>query len=99
MAPVFATGVTEYLTRGAKSAAIVAGAEAARIATRDVVRRDLSVTSDSQKVTLGIIAVYVVVIAILWNVPYVRWSLWPFKVCTYLKQLHATPCLQSSLHQ
>ncbi|KAH7027766.1 peptidase M50B-like-domain-containing protein [Microdochium trichocladiopsis] len=42
--------------------------------------RDLSVSSDSQKVTLGIIAAYVVGIAILWNVPYVRWSLWPFKM-------------------
>ena len=42
-------------------------------------RRDLSVNS-TQKVTLGIIAVYVVVIALLWNIPYVRWSLWPFKV-------------------
>jgi hypothetical protein len=31
-------------------------------------------------VTLGIIAVYIVVIALLWNIPYVRWSLWPFKV-------------------
>lgn len=42
-------------------------------------RRELTVT-DTQKVTLGVIAAYVVVIAILWNVPYVRWSLWPFKM-------------------
>jgi hypothetical protein len=42
-------------------------------------RRDLSV-NNSQAVTLGIIAVYVVVIALLWNIPYVRNVLWPFKV-------------------
>jgi hypothetical protein len=42
-------------------------------------RRDLSVNS-TQKVTLGIIALYVVVIALLWNIPYVRQVLWPFKV-------------------
>jgi hypothetical protein len=42
-------------------------------------RRDLSV-NDAQKVTLGIIALYVVVIALLWNIPYVRWCLWPFKM-------------------
>ncbi|KAI9774162.1 MAG: hypothetical protein M1840_005255 [Geoglossum simile] len=42
-------------------------------------RRDLHVNG-TQKVTLGIIAVYVVVIALLWNIPYVRWVLWPFKM-------------------
>jgi hypothetical protein len=41
--------------------------------------RSLKVNS-AQKVTLGIIAVYVVVIALLWNLPVIRWSLWPFKV-------------------
>jgi hypothetical protein len=43
-------------------------------------RRDLPV-NDAQKVTLGIIAAYVVAIALLWNLPYIRWVLWPFKVC------------------
>jgi hypothetical protein len=43
-------------------------------------RRDMSV-NDAQKVTLGIIAAYVVAIALLWNLPYIRWVLWPFKVC------------------
>jgi hypothetical protein len=43
------------------------------------VRRSLSVNS-TQGTTLGVIAAYVVVIALLWNLPYVRWSLWPFKV-------------------
>lgn len=42
-------------------------------------RRDLSV-NNAQAVTLGIIAVYTVVIALLWNIPYVRNVLWPFKV-------------------
>ncbi|KAI8629612.1 peptidase M50B-like-domain-containing protein [Xylariaceae sp. FL1651] len=78
MAPVAGTHFTEHLV---KAAVVVAGPEVARLANRDVIsRRDLAVTSDSQKVTLGIIALYVVVIAILWNVPYVRWSLWPFKM-------------------
>ncbi|KAH9892152.1 peptidase M50B-like-domain-containing protein [Xylariomycetidae sp. FL2044] len=65
----------------ARAAAVAAGPDLARLAVRSAVsNRDLSVRSDSQKVTLGIIAAYVVVIAILWNVPYVRWSLWPFKM-------------------
>ncbi|OTB02932.1 hypothetical protein M426DRAFT_322177 [Hypoxylon sp. CI-4A] len=84
MAPVYERpGVllTDHLIRSARAAVVAAGPEVARLARRDVVsRRDLTVTSDAQKVTLGIIAVYVVVIAILWNVPYVRWSLWPFKM-------------------
>jgi len=42
-------------------------------------RRDLTV-NDAQKVTLGIIAAYVVGIALLWNLPYIKWILWPFKV-------------------
>ena len=42
-------------------------------------RRSLAVNS-TQKVTLGVIVAYAVVIALLWNLPYVRWSLWPFKV-------------------
>ncbi|KAH8157661.1 hypothetical protein CIB48_g10589 [Xylaria polymorpha] len=81
MAPVSESHFTEHLLRGAKAAVVVVGAEATRLVARDVVsRRDLTVTSDSQKVTLGVIAAYVVVIAILWNLPYVRWSLWPFKM-------------------
>ena len=44
-----------------------------------LVKRSLTV-NHTQAVTLGIMAVYVVVIALLWNLPYVRWSLWPFKV-------------------
>lgn len=42
-------------------------------------KRDLTV-NHTQSVTLGVMGAYVVVIALLWNLPYVRWSLWPFKV-------------------
>lgn len=34
----------------------------------------------SQKVTLGVIAAYAVVISVLWITPVVKWILWPFKV-------------------
>ncbi|KAK1006399.1 hypothetical protein LTR91_003659 [Friedmanniomyces endolithicus] len=34
----------------------------------------------AQGVTLGVIAAYIVLIAILWNIPYVRYILWPFKM-------------------
>ena len=43
--------------------------------------RSLNVNS-TQKATLGIIVAYVVVIALLWNIPYVRWVLYPFKMLT-----------------
>ena len=56
----------------------------ATIAARDVLtRRDVSVQSDAQKVTVGVIAAYVVLIALLWNIPYVRMVLWPFKASLY----------------
>lgn len=42
-------------------------------------RRGLSVNS-TQKTTVGVIIAFVVIIALLWNLPYVRWSLWPFKM-------------------
>lgn len=51
----------------------------AAVAGSILAARSLTVT-DTQKVTLGVIAAYAVVIAILWNVPYVRYSLWPFKM-------------------
>jgi uncharacterized membrane protein len=51
----------------------------ASTAIHQLSRRNLSVNS-TQGVTLGIIGVYVVVIALLWNIPYVRNVLWPFKV-------------------
>jgi hypothetical protein len=42
--------------------------------------RDLAHPNHTQAVTLGVIAAYAVGIAILWNVPYLRMILWPFKV-------------------
>ncbi|OAA46161.1 hypothetical protein NOR_02914 [Metarhizium rileyi] len=42
--------------------------------------RDLQTPTHTQKVTLGVIAAYVVAIAILWNVPYLKMILWPFKM-------------------
>ncbi|KAH0599743.1 hypothetical protein MHUMG1_02533 [Metarhizium humberi] len=42
--------------------------------------RDLQNPTHTQKVTLGVIAAYVVAIAILWNVPYLKMVLWPFKM-------------------
>jgi hypothetical protein len=66
-------------------AAMVATPEAVRLSAHVLAKRGLAVT-DTQKVTLGVIGAYVVVIALLWNLPYVKWVLWPFKVrpLTYL---------------
>ena len=51
----------------------------ARSHPADLQSRSLSVNS-TQKATLGIIVAYVVVIALLWNIPYIRWILYPFKM-------------------
>ncbi|KAK4203848.1 peptidase M50B-like-domain-containing protein [Triangularia verruculosa] len=60
----------------------------------EISRRALEVT-DAQKVTLGVIGAYVVGIAILWNVPYIRWVLWPFKmlVIAFHEFGHAIMCV------
>lgn len=42
--------------------------------------RDLQNPTRTQQITLGVIGAYVVAIAILWNVPYLKMILWPFKV-------------------
>lgn len=63
----------------AKRAAVAAGPDIAKLSAHALSRRSLSV-NHTQGVTLGVIAAYAVVIALLWNLPYVRWSLWPFKV-------------------
>ncbi|GAA5986123.1 hypothetical protein JCM10908_006419 [Rhodotorula pacifica] len=36
----------------------------------------------SQKVTLGVIAAYAVIISVLWITPVLKWVLWPFKMLT-----------------
>ncbi|PNY23484.1 Uncharacterized protein TCAP_06544 [Tolypocladium capitatum] len=54
--------------------------------------RNLQHPTHTQQVTLGVIAAYVVAIAILWNVPYLRMTLWPFKVpwpAAHRRLLHA----------
>ncbi|KAK3684996.1 peptidase M50B-like-domain-containing protein [Podospora appendiculata] len=64
-----------------------------------LVRRDLTV-NDTQKVTLGVIAAYIVGIALLWNLPYVRWVLWPFKmlVIAFHEFGHAFACILTGGH-
>lgn len=69
-------------------------AERAAQATPHLAQRSLTV-DHTQAITLGVMAVYVVVIALLWNLPYVRWSLWPFKVspfliCNVMADAHST---------
>ncbi|KAK3702136.1 hypothetical protein LTR37_015111 [Vermiconidia calcicola] len=57
--------------------------EAAHIVARATIavlaQRDLTIKG-AQGVTLGVIAAYIVGIAILWNIPYLRYVLWPFKM-------------------
>lgn len=81
MAPLLSNLASARLeiARTARRAAVAAGPEVARLSVHAIARRGLTVNS-TQKVTLGIIAVYAVVIALLWNIPYVRWCLWPFKM-------------------
>lgn len=57
----------------------IAESSAPSASRRMLATRSLKVNK-AQSVTLGIIAIYVVVIALLWNIPYVRMVLWPFKV-------------------
>ncbi|KAK4692453.1 hypothetical protein P7C71_g4755, partial [Lecanoromycetidae sp. Uapishka_2] len=51
----------------------------ARSQPSHILTRSLSVNS-TQKTTLGIIVAYVVIIALLWNIPYIHWVLYPFKM-------------------
>ncbi len=70
----------EQIPRTARRAVLAAGPDIAKRSAHNLLlRRSLTVNS-TQGVTLGVIVAYVVVIALLWNLPYVRWSLWPFKV-------------------
>ena len=73
-----------HLAKLAQRALVTAGpvVASAAHATHHYEKRGLSV-NHTQGVTLGVIGAYVVVIALLWNLPYVRWVLWPFKVCDY----------------
>jgi hypothetical protein len=80
LTPEKTAAVTEHWIQTAKTAVVAAGPNLTKRSAHHILAsRSLSVNS-TQGVTLGIIAVYVVVIALLWNLPYVRWSLWPFKM-------------------
>lgn len=80
MAPVL--GCTGLIKVARKSPLTTGPALASHIITG----RSLTV-NHTQGVTLGVIIAYVVVIGLLWNIPYVRWVLWPFKVHLPLPKL------------
>ncbi|KAI1004185.1 hypothetical protein K3495_g4027 [Podosphaera aphanis] len=71
----------QVLADTAKKILLSLGPELTRRSVDQLMRRGLTV-NHTQSVTLGIIVAYTVIIAILWNLPYVRWSLWPFKMLT-----------------
>jgi hypothetical protein len=77
MAPVAPRSTLGLLAR---RALVTAGSALAQPHLHHLGKRGLSV-NHTQGVTLGVIGAYVVIIAILWNVPYIKWVLWPFKVC------------------
>ncbi|KAF2235749.1 hypothetical protein EV356DRAFT_531602 [Viridothelium virens] len=81
MAPIAAIS-KPHIHNLARRAAVTTGSYLAQYSAHHALAtRSLSVNK-AQEVTLGIIAVYVVVIALLWNLPYVRMILWPFKMLT-----------------
>lgn len=91
MAPVIAISKPEVLNF-ARRAVMTAGPHLVQHSARHaLVARGLSVNK-AQEVTLGIIVAYVVVIALLWNLPYIRMILWPFKVP--LSSTHSQPLLK-----
>ncbi|EFX04408.1 hypothetical protein CMQ_1336 [Grosmannia clavigera kw1407] len=89
MAPVSHIQAAPVLCAVAQSAAIRRALSAAgpllvhraaeHLRTHQLSARGLTV-SNTQKVTLGVIAAYIVAIALLWNIPYIRYILWPFKM-------------------
>lgn len=80
MAPLIPPSTRSSFGKLARRALITAGPALAQPHLHHLERRGLTV-NHTQGVTLGVIGAYVVVIALLWNLPYVRWVLWPFKVC------------------
>jgi hypothetical protein len=91
MAPLYATAASRHLDilhtvftnfklDNARRAVLAAGPDIARLSTLHLLSRRSMTVDHTQSVTLGVIVAYVVIIALLWNLPYVRWSLWPFKV-------------------
>lgn len=79
MAPLTPTSRSKIINL-AQRAAVNAGPHLLHYFARHaLVPRGLSVNK-AQEVTLGITIAYVLIIALLWNIPYVRMILWPFKV-------------------
>jgi hypothetical protein len=70
----------ERIPRNARRAVLAAGPDITRLSALHLLSRRSLTVDHTQSVTLGVIVAYVVIIALLWNLPYVRWSLWPFKV-------------------
>jgi len=95
MAPTPSPPYSSLLTAARHSAPRLARATASAILTR----RALTV-NDTQKVTLGVIAAYTVAIALLWNLPYIKWVLWPFKmlVIAFHEFGHAITCVLTGGH-
>ena len=86
MAPVTATSRPDIL-KVARRAAIATGPYLAQYSAHHALTPRSLKVNKAQEVTLGIIVAYVVVIAVLWNVPYIRMVLWPFKVLPLLHSL------------
>jgi hypothetical protein len=75
MAPI--TGLRNELAYLSRRALVTAGP----VIAREIIQRnDTLKVRGAQGVTLGVIAAYVIIIALLWNIPYVRYVLWPFKM-------------------
>ncbi|ORY00956.1 peptidase M50B-like-domain-containing protein [Clohesyomyces aquaticus] len=79
MAPVAPPTARRDVAKLARRALVTVGPALAQPHLQHLSRRGLSV-NHTQGVTLGVIAAYVVVIALLWNIPYVKYVLWPFKM-------------------
>ncbi|KAI3399565.1 hypothetical protein diail_6204 [Diaporthe ilicicola] len=89
-------GPNAAMLLAAKRALSEAGPDALRAAAHGMLirRASLTVISDAQKITLGVIAAYMVGIAILWVLPVVQYVLWPFKmlVIAFHEFGHAITC-------
>ena len=83
MAPAIPPSARDTLAKLARRTFVTS---APVLASHHFERRGLTV-NHTQGVTLGIIGAYVVIIALLWNLPYVRWVLWPFKVNPFLSRV------------
>lgn len=96
MAPTLPSQGHALGTALAKRAALITSTTSLLSAHHHILSaRDLTLKSDTQKITLGIIFAYILAIFILWNVPYLRYSLWPFKmlVIAFHEFGHAITCL------